>query len=744
MATDLPESDLPRAGEHDAPQVGGEIEREDLHPSERTKALRSEIEARDLKLAGLSAAAKVREDELTMELARQSAHFGESIGRLQRELQTQATQSAERIRELKAEIEHLKITRFEAKRENYSIKTSLSWRLTWPLRVLRNAGIAFANKSQVRLRLFSGRGPSSAGITTDDPHSVTGLRLPTDARSDLHEQPSEIDQQSIQELIKGLSGLDRKKETVLLVTHESSRTGAPILALNLVRAFRQKYNVIVLILRDGALGYEFIAASDFVIGPLSAEQRSPHFLASLFRELVARAPLKFAIVNSIVSTTALSALWENDIASIHLIHEFSSYIRPPGQFRSSAFYSGERIFSSEILRENSRQDLPERARPGRVLPQGMCLPPMRAEPRERERIRSELRPPGWPEDTVVILGAGTVTFRKGVDLFVACAKRVAEMAPAKKFRFAWFGEGMDTGLDAKYSLYLTDQIQRSGLNGVAVILKAVSDMEGAYLESDILFLSSRLDPLPSVCLEAIHYAKPIVCFKSATGIAEYLERDPLASFGIVPFLDVESAASRIFRLIEDGDLRLQIGQASEKLAGSHFRFEQYVAELDAIARECASKKQQETADRLIISKSNLFDIDFFACPQSTRDPIRHYISAYSSGIRPRKALPGFHPGIYEERNNLRGRDPLAHYLESGRPHGPWSFDVIHGALGTPGSQQSLRVGLHLHLYYPEMGEELFQHLRRMDARIDLLVSVTSQPAAEAVERIFSQVLSRGN
>ena len=152
--------------------------------------------------------------------------------------------------------------------------------------------------------------------------------------------------------------------------------------------------------------------------------------------------------------------------------------------------------------------------------------------------------------------------------------------------------GDGTGLDLKYSLYLTDQIQRSGLNGVAVILKAVSDMEGAYLESDILFLSSRLDPLPSVCLEAIHHAKPIVCFKSATGIAEYLERDPLASFGIVPFLDVESAASRIFRLIEDGDLRLQIGQASKKLAESQFRFEQYVEELDGIAQNAHRKSNR--------------------------------------------------------------------------------------------------------------------------------------------------------
>ena len=253
-------------------------------------------------------------------------------------------------------------------------------------------------------------------------------------------------------------------------------------------------------------------------------------------------PIKFAIVNSIVSTVTLSALWENDIATVHLIHEFSSYIRPRGQFRASAFYSGERIFPANIVRESARQELPKRAVPGRVLPQGICSLPFGLEPRERERIRSDLRPAGWPSDTVVVLGAGAVTFRKGVDLFIACARRVAEMAAKKNFRFVWIGEGLEKEPDSKYSLYLADQIERSGLNDVAIIMKSVSDIEGAYLESDVLFLSSRLDPLPLVSLDAIHHAKPVVCFKSATGIAEYLAQDPVAAFGIVPFLDVEAAA----------------------------------------------------------------------------------------------------------------------------------------------------------------------------------------------------------
>ena len=280
----------------------------------------------------------------------------------------------------------------------------------------------------------------------------------------------------------------------------------------------------VLTLQDGALGPEFLAGSDFLIGPLVREQRSPQFPDGLFQEIPARVALKFAIVNSIFSGMALSALWENDIAIVHLIHEFSSQVRPRGQFDCSTFYSSERIFPAEIVRESARRDLPLLARSGRVLPKGISIPVSSPQPAERERIGFDLRPAGWPADTIIVLGAGAVALRKGVDLFLACARRVAEMAPKKRFRFVWIGEGLDGEPDAKYSLSIADQLQRSQLDGIAAILRAVSDMEAAYLESDVFFLSSRLDPLPLVSLEAIHYAKPVVCFESATGFAEYLAR----------------------------------------------------------------------------------------------------------------------------------------------------------------------------------------------------------------------------
>ena len=60
-------------------------------------------------------------------------------------------ESGKRVTQLEEEVEQLKITRFEAKRECYAMKTSFSWKLTWPFRVLRDMSVAFVCRSKHRL-----------------------------------------------------------------------------------------------------------------------------------------------------------------------------------------------------------------------------------------------------------------------------------------------------------------------------------------------------------------------------------------------------------------------------------------------------------------------------------------------------------------------------------------------------------------------------------------------------------------
>ena len=155
-------------------------------------------------------------------------------------------QSAECIRKLKAEIEHLKITRFEAKRENHRIKTSLSWRLTWPLRALRDAGMDFVSKSRHQFRLFAAQlSSASVAASADDLAAV-------DVGYD--EQQPEVDRAEHPAVDTRLVGLGHEARRQSFSSLMRSRGPVPpIIVLNLARAFRQKYNVIICALQDGAL-----------------------------------------------------------------------------------------------------------------------------------------------------------------------------------------------------------------------------------------------------------------------------------------------------------------------------------------------------------------------------------------------------------------------------------------------------------------------------------------------------------
>src|SRR6185295_4717779 len=62
--------------------------------------------------------------------------------------------------------------------------------------------------------------------------------------------------------------LDASRETILLIVHEASRTGAPIIAFNIALQLRQKYNVIAVLLADGELYPDFESCCAAVVGPI--------------------------------------------------------------------------------------------------------------------------------------------------------------------------------------------------------------------------------------------------------------------------------------------------------------------------------------------------------------------------------------------------------------------------------------------------------------------------------------------
>jgi len=536
--------------------------------------------------------------------------------------------------------------------------------------------------------------------------------------------------------------LDKTKKTVLLVTHEISRTGAPILVLNLAEKLRKYYTVIVLSMGGGTLLEEFTKACDLFIGPLMGDQGKQDFLSGFLKGVKELRSIDCAVVNCIVSTPILRPLWENDIPASHLIHEFSSYTRPETTFNESGFFSAKQIFSSDLVLENALADYPNLANKSPlILPQGRCLPPVKQDDvgtatKEKSRIESILRPPGSPENLFVVIGLGTVQLRKGVDLFLECAHKVSKLESKVPIRFVWFGHGYNVKLDGDYSVYLHDQIKRSGIEQMCAITHETDQLDYVYETADLLFLSSRLDPLPLVSQDMMAHGKPVLCFEKATGLAEFLMDEPAVRNCVIDYMDVEGAAAAVVELANDDAEYQRVGKAFKDVLGKTFNLDRYAEKIHQHCEELIYLKKYEGEDREAIKKSGLLDENFFR-HHAAIDQLRTkaYMSLWATRLDHRKPFPGFHPGIYAERNQITIGDPFADYIRRGRPTGPWIQEVITPVEVTDEDLKKVLIpaALHLHLYYTEMADDILARIARCKSRPDLLISVAGQEALEAVE-----------
>lgn len=512
-----------------------------------------------------------------------------------------------------------------------------------------------------------------------------------------------------------------------------------MLAYNLVQALVEQYNVVVLLMCPGPLSQAFRRAGAVVMSAPNLKER-PKLAYRTVTRLCGRFSFKFALVNSLESRAVLPALYDQDIPAISLIHEFAScYARPREVIGEACFWADEMVFSTRATLEDALAAYPELSnRFCPVLPQGRCVAPpggideeqLQA---EKDRIRRLMRSGRSVGKDVVVLGAGYVNFRKGVDLFLDCAARVIRAPAGGRCRFVWIGKGFEPDKDPEYSVYLADQIRRAGLQEHVLFIDETSAIETAYEEADLLLLSSRLDPLPNVAIDAMAHGVPALCFDQTTGIADFLIGSGLRTECVADYLDTADMAAKILALAESEVLRKQTAERCRKAALAFFNMKDYIARLEALAQAAFDRARQERADRQAILESGLFRSDFACPPQWKEDgvekKIRRYLHTWASGMVRRKPLPGFHPGIYREQHGLMlpRANPFADYLRAEKPKGPWLYPVIDPAKTNekdlPAHQ---RVALHLHVYYPELLPEIMSRLSRNRIRPDLFVSICNE------------------
>ncbi|GAA4596821.1 hypothetical protein GCM10023194_69980 [Planotetraspora phitsanulokensis] len=163
-----------------------------------------------------------------------------------------------------------------------------------------------------------------------------------------------------------------------------------------------------------------------------------------------------------------------------------------------------------------------------------------------------------PLTSKTAITVGRLTHAKGHDLLIRAWVHVAARHPDWTMRVFGSGRKRDK---------LRASIEEHGLVGKVVLEGAATDVGAQMAEASMFVLSSRLEGLPMVLLEAMSKGLPIVSFDCPTGPAELITNghDGL----VVEMGDIEALADAICTVIEDQSLRHTLAAHAVKTAAGY-------------------------------------------------------------------------------------------------------------------------------------------------------------------------------
>ncbi len=186
---------------------------------------------------------------------------------------------------------------------------------------------------------------------------------------------------------------------------------------------------------------------------------------------------------------------------------------------------------------------------------------------------------GIPPRAPVVGLVGSVTPRKGVDLFVEAAQRLAPRFPEAHFLVA--GDAPQAYLDFKTTILA--QARPLMQAGHFHFLGWVADMPTYYRTLDVLALPSRVEGFGLAVIEAAAAKVPAV--RSASGGHTETTLDGETGF-VVPVEDVDALTHRLAQLLDDEPLRRRMGRAAQAYVQTHFGLTRFVDALtDALFRK---------------------------------------------------------------------------------------------------------------------------------------------------------------
>lgn len=158
----------------------------------------------------------------------------------------------------------------------------------------------------------------------------------------------------------------------------------------------------------------------------------------------------------------------------------------------------------------------------------------------------------YDADSKIILSAGLLLPIKGFDKAIKVASKVLPEHP--EWKWVICGEGPERG-------HLEKMISDAKLEKQFFLPGSVENMAEQYQKAAFYVMTSEMEGLPMVLLEAKSWGLPIVSFDIMTGPSDIV-RDKVNGFLISPN-DINTMAERVESLIESSELRCRFSENSQ-------------------------------------------------------------------------------------------------------------------------------------------------------------------------------------
>ncbi len=374
-------------------------------------------------------------------------------------------------------------------------------------------------------------------------------------------------------------------QMIIVAIHEMTRTGAPMIALEIIRHLKKHFNKDVLVLCLGPRGplyKEFKEASVLVAenlgqGLSAAAEETQKF----FSMLAERIPSRNVLVNSLCSTELAVACRNAGFEVTSLVHEYP-YAFDPDWIRRHFDHAQAVVFPCRDVYESFVKNGTGICAPGEsgpnfsILPQGCYqLEKEPLAPETLETFTEKFRRDNFlgPGDRLVI-SCGTIDCRKGFDFFTQLIRYYAgSPSHPERTHFLWIGKIDDEGLFE----HLLHDMRREGVIGRFHHLDAMEDVRPAMQQGDVFLLCSRIDPFPSVVLESIVAGMPVIGFDRDQGCAEMISK---TGFGrVVNYQNLKATAEAIDHLLGDVPEREKVKKMGRSFVSENFAFPDYGTKL---------------------------------------------------------------------------------------------------------------------------------------------------------------------